>query len=141
MIRVYITVQDVCIERCLRRTAVKAARAAAKYEGNAGSVSLMFTDNTGIHSLNKIYRKHDAPTDVLSFPSDEAGFLGDIAISLPRAQTQADEYGHGLQREVAFLIVHGMLHLFGYDHNTETEETAMRARQREILRIAGFIRT
>ena len=138
MLRIFFSQQDVKPSWRLRLAAAKAVRAAARCEGASGSISLMFTDDAGIQSLNNAYRKLDAPTDVLSFPSGEKIFLGDIAISLPCAERQAQEYGHGLDREVAFLVVHGMLHLLGYDHQTQDDETAMRARQREILMKAGF---
>ena len=83
----------------------------------------------------------DRPTDVLSFPAAEGGefpaipdsFLGDIAISLPRAEAQAEEYGHSLLRELSFLAVHGTLHLLGYDHMTDEDRAEMFARQNEIL--------
>ena len=111
-------------------------------------VSLTFTDNEGIHTLNRQYRGVDKPTDVLSFPlldeqSDkeerEEGVLGDIVISLERADEQARIYGHSFAREVAFLCVHSMLHLFGYDHETgEAQELDMRRRQSEIMEILGL---
>lgn len=122
----------------IRKTVVKAAKAAAKAEGMKGSVSLLLTEDESVRQLNSRYRSIDSTTDVLSFPSGEAGFLGDIAISVPRAQLQAAEFGHSLAREVAFLTVHGMLHLFGYDHIEMADEEKMRARQREILKNAGY---
>ena len=141
MLKVIITQQNVKVPWWLKAAAAKAARAAAKCEAKGGSVSLMFTDDAGIQDLNRDFRQKDAATDVLSFPSGEAAFLGDIALSLQRAQRQADEYGHSLRREVAFLTVHAMLHLMGYDHENEDDEAAMRARQRDILKKAGFDRT
>ena len=115
-----------------------------------GLKKITFTDNEGIHALNREYRNVDRPTDVLSFPlSDgedydtdgDAVLLGDIVISLERAQTQAEEYGHSFEREVAFLTVHSMLHLLGYDHETSPEdERDMFARQDEILISAGMTR-
>ena len=118
--------------------------------GRRAEVSVTFTDNEGIHALNREYRNVDRPTDVLSFPlSDgddydtdgDAVLLGDIVISLERAQTQAEEYGHSFEREVAFLTVHSMLHLLGYDHETSPEdERDMFARQDEILISAGMTR-
>ncbi len=125
-------------DRRIQKTAVKAAKAAAKAEGKKGSVSLLFTDDEAVRELNSRYRGLDSSTDVLSFPSGEAGFLGDIAISVPRAQQQAAEFGHPLAREVAFLTVHAMLHLFGYDHIEAADEAKMRERQREILKNAGY---
>ena len=130
----------------------KAVLATLEFEdfGRRAEVSVTFTDNEKIHALNREYRNVDRPTDVLSFPlSDgedydtdgDAVLLGDIVISLERAQTQAEEYGHSFEREVAFLTVHSMLHLLGYDHETSPEdERDMFARQDEILISAGITR-
>lgn len=118
-------------------------------------VNLTLTDNGGIHEINKEYRKIDRPTDVLSFPlisyetagdfsnvEDEddnfnpdtgEAMLGDIIISVPKVKEQAKEYGHSEEREYAFLIVHSMLHLFGYDHMTPEEASFMEDKQKEIL--------
>lgn len=136
----------------LRRLVKKAVLATLDFEdfGRRAEVSVTFTDNEKIHALNREYRNVDRPTDVLSFPlSDgedydtdgDAVLLGDIVISLERAQTQAEEYGHSFEREVAFLTVHSMLHLLGYDHETSPEdEREMFARQDEILISAGMTR-
>ncbi len=136
----------------LRRLVKKAVLATLEFEdfGRRAEVSVTFTDNEKIHALNREYRNVDRPTDVLSFPlSDgedydtdgDAVLLGDIVISLERAQTQAEEYGHSFEREVAFLTVHSMLHLLGYDHETSPEdERDMFARQDEILISAGITR-
>ncbi len=119
---------------------------------NHCEVSVTFTDNEGIHELNKKFREVDKPTDVLSFPlfdfegeTDEPPVdeimsnLGDIVISLERAKEQAEEYGHSFEREVAFLCVHSMLHLLGYDHETsEEDDVEMRSKQTEIMRIMGL---
>lgn len=131
-------IETVNTTSAIRKAAKKAAKAAAKIEGQKGSVSLLFTDDDNIRQLNKQYREKDAVTDVLSFPSEEEGFLGDIALSLPRAFEQAKEFGHTEEREVAFLVAHSMLHLFGYDHEDENEENEMRERQREIMKKAGY---
>ncbi len=118
-------------------------------------VNLTLTDNEGIHEINKEYREIDRPTDVLSFPlisyetagdfsnvEDEddnfnpdtgEAMLGDIIISVPKVKEQAKEYGHSEEREYAFLIVHSMLHLFGYDHMTPEEASFMEDKQKEIL--------
>ena len=138
MIKLDITWQAIEKNRRFKRAALKAARAAAKYEGRTGGVSLLFADDEVIRSLNHDFRQMDKTTDVLSFPSDEEGFLGDIAISVPCALRQAEEYGHSAEREIAFLTVHAMLHLCGYDHMNEEDETAMRERQRAILEKAGY---
>jgi probable rRNA maturation factor len=111
-----------------------------------------FTDNEGIHALNKKFREVDKPTDVLSFPlfdfegeTEEPPIdeivhnLGDIVISLEKAKEQAEEYGHSFEREVAFLCVHSMLHLLGYDHErSDEEDKEMRAKQTEIMKIMGL---
>ncbi len=125
-------------DRQIRKAAIKAAKAAAKCERLKGGVSLLLTDDETVQQLNSRYRGIDSTTDVLSFPSGEAGFLGDIAISVPRAKQQAEQYGHTVAREIAFLTVHAMLHLFGYDHIEPAEEEKMRERQREILKFAGY---
>ena len=136
------------LKMLIRRSVI----AALDYEGYANDceVSVTLTDNEGIHALNKQYRNIDAPTDVLSFPLveyenteeppvDEATMLGDIVISLERAIAQSQEYGHSFQRETAFLCVHSMLHLLGYDHELGDEEDAdMRKRQREIIESIGL---
>ncbi len=116
-------------------------RTALDYEGFRGrtEVSLTFVDNEQIHELNREYRNVDRPTDVLSFPMDDEDLLGDIVISLERAQEQAQEYGHSFRREVAFLFVHSVLHLLGYDHETsEEDEKLMFAHQEAILRKMGI---
>ena len=103
------------------------------------AVTLKLTDNKTIHKLNKTYRGVDAPTDVLSFENDyldpESGlhYLGDIVISIEKAQEQAANNGHLLQHEVEMLFVHGVLHLCGYDHAEEDEYAEMSRIQDEIL--------
>ena len=120
--------------------------------GNDCEVSVTFTDNKQIRALNKQFRNIDRATDVLSFPlfdyegeSDEppvdelTGMLGDIVLSLEQAEKQAEEYGHSFEREAAFLTVHSMLHLLGYDHETgEEDEADMRRRQSEIMEALGL---
>lgn len=108
-------------------------------------VSVTLSDNEYIKKLNRKYREKDSATDVLSFPLYENGrfdmgecisgaMLGDIVISLERARAQAKELGHGFLREVAFLTVHSMLHLLGYDHErSEEDEEAQCKAQREII--------
>ena len=119
---------------------------------NVCEVSVTFTDNEGIRELNKKFRQIDKPTDVLSFPlfdfegdceeppiDEIISNLGDIVISLERAKEQAEEFGHSFKREVAFLTVHSMLHLLGYDHErSEEEDREMRAKQTEIMKIMGL---
>lgn len=109
-------------------------------------VSVSFVDNEQIKELNSIYRKKNKDTDVLSFPLGENGewdknyetglyMLGDIVISIEKAIEQADIYHHSIQREIAFLTVHSMFHLLGYDHeNGGIEELNMREKEEEVLK-------
>lgn len=139
------------------RTLVKVAiYFALDYEdfGESAEVSVTFTDNEGIQEINREQRNIDAPTDVLSFPimsdddkaadtdrSNGAVLLGDIVLNLERARAQAAEYGHSYTREVAFLTVHSVLHLLGYDHLTSEEaDRDMRARQDAVLGMMGIAR-
>lgn len=122
-------------------------------------VDVLLTDDAGIHAINVEQRDVDAPTDVLSFPmfQYEPGYppvdasdadpatgltpLGDMVISLERAKAQGEEYGHGTRREAAYLAVHSVLHLLGYDHMDEGPEKArMRAREEAILGELGITR-
>ena len=119
-------------------------------------VNLLLTENAQIHEMNKEFRGIDRATDVLSFPMlfyENAGdfskleddyddnfnpdtgeiMLGDIVISVDKVLEQAESYGHTTKREYAFLIVHSMLHLFGYDHMTPEEAAVMEAKQKQIL--------
>ncbi|GFN34699.1 rRNA maturation RNase YbeY [Tepidimicrobium xylanilyticum] len=103
-------------------------------------VSLTFVDNEGIRELNKQYRNIDRETDVLSFPLYEdssispAPMLGDIVISAEKAWAQSIEYGHSFIREIAYLTVHSILHLLGYDHMEEEDKSIMRAKEKEIMK-------
>ena len=111
-------------------------------------------NNAKIHELNREYREKDRPTDVLSFPMWEkeelddgtaldghAVTLGDIIISAEKAQAQAQEYGHSIEREIAFLSVHSTLHLLGYDHEvSEEDEKYMNQKQEEALIKIGLPR-
>ncbi|GLG00299.1 endoribonuclease YbeY [Alicyclobacillus hesperidum subsp. aegles] len=115
-----------------------------------GEVSVLFVDDETIHELNRTYRQVDRPTDVLSFamlegeetpqPEGELPVLGDIVVSIDTAKVQAESYGHSLEREMAFLLVHGFLHLNGYDHAEPDEEREMFALQEEILQGIGLSR-
>ncbi|HEX3011109.1 MAG TPA: rRNA maturation RNase YbeY [Syntrophomonadaceae bacterium] len=109
-------------------------------------VSILLVDNGYIQELNFIYRKLNAPTDVLSFAmneladdepeydnTEEVNVLGDIVISLEQAEAQSLDYGHSLSRELGYLVVHGMLHLIGYDHETEEEARGMRNLEEKIM--------
>ena len=119
-------------------------------------ISVLLVDNETIRSLNRDYRNKDAATDVLSFPMEEAmdgepeptviggpteRLLGDLVISVEMAVAQAAEYGHSVERELAFLSVHGLLHLLGYDHESGVEaEAAMQAEEKRILSVFGIER-
>ena len=182
-------------QRALLERLCAAARAAAHAPPSA-EVTVLLTDDTRLHALNRAYRGKDAPTDVLAFPqppqdasckpalperdagrkpalpaedavckpalpeidagcktglpAGDAGLdaaspdggecLGDIAISLPRVRAQAAAYGHSPQRELAYLFVHGFLHLLGHTHNDDTAYTHMRAQEEAILKAAGLPR-
>lgn len=125
-------------------------------------VNIVITGNEEIHYINKEFRNIDRPTDVLSFPAVEyetpADFdnleeymeyfnpetgellLGDIMISVEQAKKQAEEYNHSLEREIAFLTAHSMLHLCGYDHMEDEERLVMEEKQKEILNLLGIKR-
>lgn len=139
--------------RCLVKAAIYAALSYEDFEAQA-EVSVTFTDDEGIREINREHRDIDAPTDVLSFPMLEEGdctmdvnhgtgavVMGDIVISLERARAQAAEYGHSFTREVAFLTVHSVLHLLGYDHvDSEEDDRLMRAKQNAVLEYMGITR-
>lgn len=112
-------------------------------------VDLLFVNNETIREMNAEYRNIDRATDVLSFPmyeadeeldDDEELLFGDIVISLERAEEQRVEYGHSLEREVMYLLVHGLLHLSGYDHMEEDEKAVMRAQEEKLLAVIGATR-
>jgi len=104
-------------------------------------LSVFITNNETIKEYNKKYRNIDKETDVLSFPSDEEGELGDIIISLDRAKEQAIDYGHSLEREMGFLMLHGCLHCLGYDHMTDDDQKEMFDLQDVILEKVNLRRT
>ncbi|ADL12161.1 rRNA maturation RNase YbeY [Acetohalobium arabaticum] len=117
----------------VRELITEVVREVEKSEGvKAREVSIALVDNEYIKELNAEYRGLDEPTDVLSFPLGEE-MLGDIIISLERAESQAEEYNHSLDREMGFLTVHGMLHLLGYDHKEEEAKEEMRNREEKVL--------
>lgn len=135
------------VKRCCSETLYEEG-----YKGDF-EISVTFVDNAGIREINKTYRDIDKETDVLSFPMTDEGedftldpetgcyMLGDIVISLEKALAQADEYGHSFKREVAFLTVHSMLHLLGYDHErSEEEESEMFGKQEIVLEAMGLTR-
>ncbi len=117
-----------------------AIRAALKDEGftEGYQVSVSYVDAQEIRSLNAQYRQKDAVTDVLSFPMEEidargVSILGDIVLCVDKAEEQAEEFGHTLQREIAYLTVHSVLHLLGHDHENSEEKSAMRALEKKIM--------
>ena len=143
--------QDIFEIRVAMKTIIrKAIFNTLVYEGfdKNAEISVTFTDNEKIRELNNNFRGKDSPTDVLSFPLfdsfDSVGFmevvpLGDIVISLERANKQAHDFYHGIYHELAFLSIHSTLHLLGYDHETSKEdEEDMFRRQKEIMEIIGF---
>ena len=138
---------------------------AMDYEGcpYEAEVSVVLTDNPSIQEINRDYRQIDRPTDVLSVPmvdyerpadfcgleeqaedyfNPETGelMLGDIIVSVDKVEEQAEKYGHSQARELAFLVAHSMLHLFGYDHMEEEERLVMERKQAEILERRGYRR-
>ena len=123
-----------------------AANTALEHESQTldSDLSIILTDDARLHELNLNYLGVDAPTDVLSFPASEtdpetgARYIGDILISIPRAQTQADAAGHPLESEVQLLVVHGVLHLIGHDHAEAEEKARMWKAQAQILKRLGL---
>lgn len=147
----------------LLKTAEDTVNAALSVEGftEPAEVSVTLTTADEVHELNRQFRNVDATTDVLSFPllsfapkESYAGYdfsedvdpdtgevpLGDIVLNISRVKSQAEEYGHSVKREYAFLICHSMLHLLGYDHMEEDEREAMETEQRKIMDALGITR-
>lgn len=132
----------------------RVCREVARLEELKGAeVAVSLVSDRRIRELNRQYRDRDAVTDVLSFAmqetvggapmpaaSAETVMLGDIIVSWPRVKAQAGEYEHGLERELAFLVAHGMFHLLGYDHQTPGDERMMADRQEVVLQSLGFVR-
>lgn len=145
-----------CVNRCLRSRAIRKAGGPAAGSLSADDsveVCVALVSDEDIRALNRQYRGIDAETDVLSFWSDlgieeierlrESGDalpLGDIVISVDRAVEQAERFGHPFRRELAYLTVHGVLHLLGYDHEREADRTAMRSAEEEVLSDLGIHR-
>lgn len=149
---------DIPYEDIVRQMVV----AALDYENcpYEAEVSVTVVDDKEIQEINKTYRNIDKATDVLSFPMyqyekaadfdnlDDSAFnpesgellLGDIVISAEKVTAQAKEYGHSKEREFAFLLVHSMLHLLGYDHMEEEERLVMESKQKEILELNDYKR-
>lgn len=135
--------------RMLIRRCCNAVLRMEKFEGSV-EVSVTFVNNEQIKEYNSQYRNKNIETDVLSFPMGENGvydvnpetgakILGDIVISIEKAQEQAKAYGHSLQREVGFLTAHSMLHLLGYDHETSNiERVRMREKEEMVMDMLGL---
>jgi probable rRNA maturation factor len=100
------------------------------------SISILLCGDARMRTLNREWRGLDIPTDVLSFPSGEPGFLGDVVIDVPYAARQARRRGHAVSREVRILLAHGLLHLLGYDHETD-DGTMFRFQRRLVLAAFG----
>jgi probable rRNA maturation factor len=125
-----------------------AAQTALEAEGqSSGALTLVVTDDQTLRALNRVYLDIDAPTDVLSFggespdfvsPPGAEAYLGDVVIAYPQAQAQASAAGHAIEAELALLVVHGVLHLLGYDHVHPDDKAVMWARQADILARLGL---
>ncbi|MCL4351885.1 MAG: rRNA maturation RNase YbeY [Firmicutes bacterium] len=133
----------------MEETARRAAQTAlASLPGlEDAEVSILLTNDEEVHQLNRQYRGVDRTTDVLSFAQREGEFadpedlmLGDLVISVERARSQAEDYGHSLDREISFLTVHGILHLLGWDHQTPEDEARMMEKTEGILVGLGLTR-
>jgi probable rRNA maturation factor len=103
---------------------------------DAGSyeISVLLTNDKEVHALNKKFRQKDKPTNVLSFPDGENGYLGDIAMSLDTLQREAKEENKPLENHFTHLLIHGVLHLMGYDHETDEEQNEMESLEIKILK-------
>lgn len=143
--------KDVKIPTGIRMLVRRCCNAVLKMEKfkDSAEISVTFVNNKQIKELNNQYRKQNSHTDVLSFPMGENGkydidpetgakILGDIVISMEKAVEQADFYGHGLQREVAYLTAHSTLHLLGYDHKDNLERVQMREKEELVMDQLGL---
>lgn len=121
---------------------IKIIKKAFRQIKNKSQMEIIFVSPETIKDLNNTFRNINEETDVLSFVNDDESIksIGDVFISLNRAYEQAEKFGHTIKREVAFLAVHGYLHLIGYDHETKDEEKTMFAKQEEILNKAKITR-
>ncbi len=113
----------------------------AELDLSAAELSVLLTDDAGIRMLNRTHRGKDKPTDVLSFPLDEAAgpeprLLGDVVVSIDSAERQARSRRRDLLAEIRFLLAHGILHLVGYDHGTRLQKKRMDAACRRLVRAA-----
>jgi probable rRNA maturation factor len=118
------------------------ARVVLEGEGvTAAAISLAFVDNATIHRLNKQFLNHDEPTDVITFPLSGPGaktLEGEIVVGAEVARARAAELRHDEQQELALYVIHGLLHLCGYDDTTDTAVRRMRARERHYLKVLGL---
>ena len=149
----------IAVDEAMEAMVVQVVEKVLEFEGvqEEYEISISFVNNEEIRSLNMEYRGIDKETDVLSFPMldfteeeeeeevdaeyiDEELALGDIVISMEKALEQSGEYGHSFNRELAFLLVHGMLHLLGYDHEVEATEGDIFEKQEEILTELNLIK-
>ncbi len=151
-VNIYDKQKDIKLPTGIRLLVRKACNATLLSENftDAAEVDVTFVNDAQIHKLNLAHRNIDSATDVLSFPlgvdgqydiNQETGaaLLGDIIISIEHAYAQADLYGHTIQREIAFLTIHSMLHLLGYDHeNGGLEEAVMQEKQEAVLEQLGL---
>ena len=144
---IYLDYEAVDLDSAMDALWINAAQAtlAVKPEHLNVDITIAFVTDEDIQSLNRSYRGIDSPTDVLSFSSEEVDpdtdrlYLGDIIISLPRAAAQSQKAGHKLENEIQLLIVHGVLHLLGYDHSDPEEKKIMWQVQDEILASIGCV--
>jgi probable rRNA maturation factor len=142
------SIEESWIEHVIR-TAVVTAKPELGSDPEA-EVAVLLADDETLHALNREFRQKDAPTDVLSFEGDAdpeevqlpgaPWHLGDIAISLERVERQAEEYGHSMERELAYLLTHGTLHLLRYDHEDEESRRLMREVEEAAMSVLGLPR-
>lgn len=130
-------------------TVKKVIKKAMEIENIVAELNIIIVDDSYICKLNKDYRHIDRPTDVITFALEDDDIcklpegervLGDVYISIDTAERQAKTYGHGLEREICFLAVHGFYHLLGYDHQTEADAKIMFTKQEEVLEKYGIKR-
>ncbi len=153
-IRVIITdrQKEIRIPRGLRMLIRRCCNAVLKLDEfkDSAEINIILVDNASIRELNKEHRNVDAPTDVLSFPMGKNGkyevnpetgakVLGDVVISMEKVMEQCDLYGHSMQREVAYLVAHGVLHILGYDHEKDgIEKVRMREKEEKVMELLGL---
>ena len=148
-IKIAPSVQAGLSKRWLRTVAARALR--LEELAQPAELGVLLTDDEEVRRLNRQHRGIDTTTDVLSFPVEGSGegfpappggvwWLGDVVVSYPQAVRQAADYGHSIEREMAFLVVHGILHLLSYDHYLPAEEARMQARQEAVLGSLGLRR-